>query len=299
MKNIPLWLGGTLLAFLVFVAFVGPHLPFIDADLSKERSRWVMKNGEEKLVLPAFKPSSKNLLGTDKEGVDNLSRLVVGAKETILFVLAIAAVRYIIAVPLGIMARRKTGFCHRLITFWNQLFSYMPPVFASALLLALPFLLFAQYRLAWAILILASVEVGRVAVTVQEQAYKMSREPYMEASSALGLRTRTLTKNYYVPIMFPEMVVNFCLDMGKVLLLLGQLAIVNIFLGHEWKEVDYYTMEFVETGLNWATILARHRTDIFLGKFEYVFYPACAMMIAIVTFNLLAEGLRRRFQVRG
>lgn len=299
MKNVPLWLGSVLLAFLAFVAFVGPYLPFIDKDLNKEPSRWVMKNGEEKLTLPAYEPSAKNPLGTDKRGVDNLSKLVVGAKDTILLVLAISAVRYIVAIPLGLAARRKTGFFHRLITFWNQLFSYMPPVFASALLLALPFLLFAQHRIAWAVLVLACVEVGRVAVTVQEQAYQMSKEPYMEASAALGLRTRTLTKNYYIPIMFPETIVNFCLDMGKAMLLLGQLAIVNIFLSHEWKEVNYYLMQFVETGYNWATMLANHRSEIFLGKFEFVFYPACAMMFAIVTFNLFAEGLRRRYQVKG
>lgn len=151
----------------------------------------------------------------------------------------------------------------------------------------------------WAILILASVEAGRVAITIQQQAHKMASEPYMEAGTALGLRTRTLTKNYYIPVMFPEVIVNFCLDMGKVMLLLGQLAIVNIFLGHEWKEVNYYVMEFVETGYNWATILSKNRADIWLGKFQFVVYPAFAMMLLIITFNLLGEGLRRRYQVKG
>ncbi len=299
MKNIPLWIGGTLLAFFVFVMLAGPYMPFIDKDLKQETSRWVMKDGKQKLTLPPYKPSPKNWLGSDKRGVDNLSKLVVTAKDTILLVLTITSVRYAIGVPLGLIARKKKGFIHRFITFWNQLCSYLPPVFASALLLALPFFLFSQQRMGWAILILASVEAGRVAITIQQQAHKMASEPYMEAGTALGLRTRTLTKNYYIPVMFPEVIVNFCLDMGKVMLLLGQLAIVNIFLGHEWKEVNYYVMEFVETGYNWATILSKHRADIWLGKFQFVVYPAFAMMLLIITFNLLGEGLRRRFQVKG
>lgn len=299
MKNFPLWIGSILLAFFVFVMLAGPYMPFIDKDLKKEPSRWVMKDGKQKLTLPPYKPSSKNWLGSDKRGGDNLSKLVVTAKDTILLVLAITAVRYAIGVPLGLIARKKKGFTHRFITFWNQLCSYLPPVFASALLLALPFFLFSQQRMGWAILILASVEAGRVAITIQQQAHKMASEPYMEAGTALGLRTRTLTKNYYIPVMFPEVIVNFCLDMGKVMLLLGQLAIVNIFLGHEWKEVNYYVMEFVETGYNWATILSKHRADIWLGKFQFVVYPAFAMMLLIITFNLLGEGLRRRFQVKG
>ncbi|MGY5346289.1 ABC transporter permease subunit [Paenibacillus glucanolyticus] len=299
MKNFPLWIGGILLAFFVFVMLAGPYMPFIDKDLKNEPSRWVMKDGKQKLTLPPYKPSSKNWLGSDKRGVDNLSKLVVTAKDTILLVLAITAARYAIGVPLGLIARKKKGFTYQFITFWNQMCSYLPPVFASALLLALPFFLFSQQRMGWAILILASVEAGRVAITIQQQAHKMASEPYMEAGTALGLRTRTLTKNYYIPVMFPEVIVNFCLDMGKVMLLLGQLAIVNIFLGHEWKEVNYYVMEFVETGYNWATILSKNRADIWLGKFQFVVYPAFAMMLLIITFNLLGEGLRRRFQVKG
>ncbi|MGV2788414.1 ABC transporter permease, partial [Clostridium perfringens] len=60
-----------------------------------------------------------------------------------------------------------------------------------------------------------------------------------------------------------------------------------------------YVMEFVETGYNWATILSKNRADIWLGKFQFVVYPAFAMMLLIITFNLLGEGLRRRFQVKG
>lgn len=224
---------------------------------------------------------------------------MVATKETILLVIIIALTRYMIAIPLGLMARKMKGVSHQIITVLNQMFSYLPPVFSSALLLAIPYFLFSQHRIAWAIFILAVVEVGRVAYTTQHQVNKMGQELYMEASTALGLRTRTLTKHYFIPNLFPEVVVNFFIDMGKVMLLIGQLAIMNIFLGHEWKEVNYYTMEFVETGYNWATILAKHRHEIFLGKFEFIFYPASAMMFAIIAFNLFGEGLRRRFQLKG
>lgn len=64
---------------------------------------------KQKLTLPPYKPSSKNWLGSDKRGVDNLSKLVVTAKDTILLVLAITAVRYAIGVPLGLIARKKRG----------------------------------------------------------------------------------------------------------------------------------------------------------------------------------------------
>lgn len=85
----------------------GPYMPFIDKDLNKEPSRWVMKDGKQKLTLPPYKPSPKNWLGSDKRGVDNLSKLVVTAKDTILLVLTITSVRYAIGVSLGLIARKK------------------------------------------------------------------------------------------------------------------------------------------------------------------------------------------------
>ncbi|MGG1877434.1 ABC transporter permease subunit [Paenibacillus cisolokensis] len=296
MKNVPLWLGGFLIAFLLFVAFIGPYLPMIDMELNQERSRWVT---EDKLALPAFKPSAKNWLGTDKNGVDNLSKLVVAAKSTLFMVTAIAVVRYLIGVPLGLLARKKRGFFHSLVSFMEQIFSFMPPIFAAALLLAIPFFLFTEHRIAWAIVILAAVEAGRVATTVQEQANQLSREPFMEAGIALGLTSRKLMRNYYLPALVPQLIVNFCMDMGKAMLLLGQLAIIGIFISHEWKEVEEYTMQFVETGVNWATLLSSNRMDIYLGKMEFVIYPAGAMMLAIIAFNLFGEGLRRHFQLKG
>ncbi|MCM3786002.1 ABC transporter permease subunit [Neobacillus mesonae] len=294
-KNFPLWLGSALLLFLLFIMFIGPYLPFIDRELSQERYRMDASN---KLELPAFAPSTDNWIGTDKKGVDNLSKLVLAAKETILLVVVITLVRYAIGIPLGLLSRKKKGFFHQLINVMHQCFSFLPPVFSTALLLAIPFLLFADLRLFWSVLIIAIVEAGRVAYTIQQQTIHLSREAYMEAGIALGLSSRTLIKNYYIPALTPELIINFCIDLGKVMLLIGQLSIISIFLSHEWREVDYYTNEFVQTGLNWAALLASHRHEIFLSNFGFVFYPAFAMMLTIVTFNLLGEGLRRYYQSR-
>lgn len=296
-KNVPLWIGTGLLFFLLFVMFAGPHLPMIDKDLKRETSRWVDKPGG-KLEMPAFAPSAKNLLGSDKKGVDNLSKLVMAAKETIYIILGITAIRYAIGVPLGLLARKKKGFFHFVVALLNQMFSYLPSIFSVVLLLALPVLLFSPNRLFWSLFILAIVEAGRVAVTVQAKADRISRETYVEAGEALGLSSKRMIRAYYIPDMLPELIVNFCADLGKVTVLLGQLAVLNIFLDQKWMEVNYYTMQFVNTQFNWATLISTHRTEIYMGKFAFVFYPACAMMLAVLTFNLLGEGLRRKFQLK-
>lgn len=293
-KNIPLWIGTSLLAILVFIMFAGPYLPFIDPNLEKETSRWV----GEKLVLPAYSPSPDNLLGSDKKGVDNLSKLVVSAKETIYIIITVGVIRYLIGVPLGLLSRKKKGISHFIVTLMNQVFSYLPPIFSAILLMAFPVLLFATHRLYWVLVILAVVEAGRVAVTVQAKACQISKELYVEAGTALGLSSKRMLRKYYVPGMLPEFLVSFCTDLGKVTLLLGQLAVLSIFLDQKWVETDYYTWQFVNTQFNWSTLIADHRVEIRRAKFAFVFYPAFALMFTMLTFNLLGEGFRRKFRLR-
>ncbi|TVX86799.1 ABC transporter permease [Paenibacillus agilis] len=293
MRNLPLWIGGTMLAFLLFVMFAGPHLPFIDKELTPEKHRW--NADRTKLTMPPYKPSEKNPLGSDKAGVDNLSKLVVGAKTTVLFVLAVTLVRYLIAVPLGLLARKQKGFTYSVVTSMNQVFSFLPALFFAALLLSSPWIQYGDYRLLKVITILALLEVGRAAYVIQQQTYQLSYEPYMEAGTSLGLSNKRLAVGYYWPALLPEVLINFCIDVGKVMLLVGQLGVLSIFLTHDWVEVSQYTMQFLNSSTDWMSLLGEHRKDIMYKKFGFIFFPALAIMYVILTFNILGEGLRRYF----
>lgn len=296
-KNAPLWIGTGMLLLLLFIMYVGPHLPMIDQELNRETSRWADKPGG-KLLLPAFAPSEQNWLGTDKKGVDNLSKVVLAAQGTLYLILMVTVLRYVIGVPLGLLARRKNGFFYQLIMLLNQVFSYLPSIFSVILLLALPSLLFSPNRFFWALFVLAVVEAGRVAITVQAKAERISKETYMEAGEALGLSMKRKLRAYYIPAMLPELIVNFCADIGKVTVLLGQLAVMDIFINQEWKEVGVHTMQFVNTSFNWTTLISDHRLEIFRSKFDFVFYPALGLMLIVLTFNLLGEGLRRKYFIK-
>ena len=293
MKNKTLCLGLIMFTLLLFVAFIGPYLPFIDQELTPVKHRWT---ADEHLMLPPYPPSELNWLGSDSKGVDNLSKLVLGTKETVFVIFAIAIIRYLIAVPLGLLSYKKKGIFHIITSSLNQIFSYLPTIFSAVLLINLPFLLLTPYRIYGVILILAFLEVGRVSYIVQEQTNAVSRQPFMEAGTVLGLSKLRLIKSYYLPAIGPELIVNFCMDLGKAALLIGQLGILGIFLSHEWVEVNAMTMKFMNTSLNWVSLLSEHRADIYVSKFGFIFYPAFAIMYVILTFNVMGEGIRRHFQ---
>jgi len=285
-----------MLAIIIIVMYFGAFFPKVDPTLAEVKHRW---NENNRLMLPRYAPSDVNILGSDRNGVDNFSKLIIGTKETIYLIVGIALVRYLIGIPLGLLSYRNKGFFHMITSCWNQIFSYLPTFFSAALLLSIPYFLFNSYRMIWVVLILAILEAGRVAYVIQQQSNKLSKELFVEAGHALGLNPLRLAKSCYLPALLPETIVNFCMDVGKVALLIGQLGIIGIFLSQNWVEIGFFTMRITNTSSNWINVLADHRSDIYLSKFAFIFFPALAIMYTICTFNILGEGLRKHFNRRG
>ena len=97
-KNYSLIFGLIFLFFIFMIIFLGQYFPFVD----KELTRTSMIKTDEGIMIPPFPPMKGYILGSDNNGVDVLSRLVIGAKETFLIVLTIVIIRYLIAIPLGV-----------------------------------------------------------------------------------------------------------------------------------------------------------------------------------------------------
>jgi len=291
-RNYHLWIGGVMALLLMMLAVAGPHLPFVDSKLEPQRLLFPQGGGVMKAPFP---PSEQFPLGSDRDGRDMLSMLVLGARETLLLILGITLIRYLIAVPLGLLGYKNKGFLSVLIHGWNQLFSSLPVIFMAILLLSLPlFLVYNENRFYWVIAIIALVDVGRVSYVVQQQAHQLSKKPFMEAGITLGVRPFGMLKNYYLTNLAPEIATNFCIDIGRVALLIGQLAIFKIFVSQEFVQTAYGMMELVNTSLEWGTIIKDARRDV-LKAFWIPFFPALALAYTIFTFNILGEGLRKYF----
>ncbi|GGA31399.1 ABC transporter permease [Paenibacillus physcomitrellae] len=288
-KNYIFWVGCGLLSLLLGIAVLGPVLPFINMTPILSR---VTENGH--VTIPPYPYSPKNWLGVDKYGVDNLSRVVVGTRETLFIAGSIAILRYVIGIPLGLLARKKRGVPQLVLSVLNRTFSYLPALVAAALFMSLPLIYGRELRTFWIVLFLAFIEVGRVAYLVQQQSSSLSREPYMEAGIALGLNPLRLAKSYYIPGLLPEIIVNFFIDFGKAVLLIGQLGVLGIFIAQRYST----WAGLLNTSNDWGTMLAQHISEISVSRFGFVMIPAAAILFACLTLNLFAEGLRQVFNRR-
>lgn len=294
MRNWHLIIGTILLSFLLIGTLIGPYFSYIKEGLKE--NRMVMEDG--KFQRAPFPPSSQHFLGTDHDGRVLFSILIAGAKDTILLIFAITIIRYVLSLVLVLLSFIWKQPFTWLINWWNQLSSGLPIIFASILFITLPIFTFSPNRVVWVVIILALVELGRVSYIMQQKILSISRTPFVEAGITIGSGPVRFFKDYYIPNLLPDLIVNFCIDLGRVALLLGQLGIFSIFVTQLFVQTSYGFGELRNTSLNWPTLLGEARGDL-LKAFWIPFFTASAITYLILTFNILGEGLRRYFEKGG
>ncbi|KPB05937.1 ABC transporter permease [Bacillus sp. CHD6a] len=291
-KNTALWTGGFFLVLLILVAVFGSSFSYVKEGLEGKRLIFPEAGG---IVSAPFPPSADYPLGSDHEGRNMVSLLVMGAKDTLLLIFLITSIRYVVGVVLGAIASLGGSVISNVLNVWDQIFSSMPVIFFAILAFNLPLLIYAENRFWIVIFSIALVEVGRVGVTVRDQLMHVKTKPYIDAARTVGVTNFGLAKNHFLPSLLPTMLVNFCFDIGRVALIIGQLGIFSIFITMQFVEVPPGGMfQLVNTSFNWPTILGDARKDIYTA----VWIPAAAaiaIMYVILTFNILGEGLRSHF----
>ncbi|WP_223702202.1 ABC transporter permease [Sutcliffiella deserti] len=283
--------GSIMLFILVFLTFIGPFVPYVKEGIEGARVHFPEPGVIETAPFP---PSADFPTGSDREGRNLLSVLVVGAKDTLMIIIFITVIRYFFGILLGMIASFKGRFISNLLYVWDQTFSSLPVIFFAVLFFNLPLLLFMENRFWVVIFSIALVEVGRVGVLMKDQILQIKNKPFIDAGVTIGMKPIGLSANYYLPNLLPSLVVNFCFDMGRVALIIGQLGILSIFVTQEFVQLASGYSEIRNTSFNWPTLLGEARKDIYTALWIPM-NAAVAIMYLIFTFNILGEGLRRYF----
>ncbi|WP_043929877.1 ABC transporter permease subunit [Bacillus sp. EB01] len=290
--NWRLWLGAFFLVIVALVAVFGSYFPFVDTEL---KELGALKTEEGKFVLPPFPPMDGYPLGSNHKGVDILSLIIMGAGETLLIVLAIVVVRYVFAVPLAVAAF-YSKFMEVAMHAWQQLFSFMPPIFFVSFFAMLPFIFFSEIRPVWFVLVLALLEGGRVAEIIHEHMKQTEKRPYIEAGIVAGCTPYKMFRNYYLPVVIPNIIVLVINDIGRILFLISQLGIIHIFINHTFiSQESRFLYDVVNTSHAWPTLFMTILDDVRIYRW-IPFSAIAAIGLTILFLNLFAGGLQRYFE---
>lgn len=292
-----------LAAVVLFGSFMKPY------ELNPEKTIQMEKrivDGKEKYVTPPFHPDSRFWLGTDHRGFDMLSLVLNGAKYTLGYALAITASRFALALPLG-MAAGVRGKGRKTIGVLQVVFSAVPPLLFvlpalsgvyNALLIPLglppgnPNVFFFAV---FAYVLITLVGVFPLAHHTAERAAFYNGKPFVSASKTMGAGSGRIIFRHILPHMHRELVFTFLTELTQVLFLMGQLAVMGIFIFGGAKfdfDPDPYSILLTQTG-EWCSILSYGAVMIRLYPW-IVFSAGGAFAASILIIQFFLSELRGR-----
>ncbi|MGE8203949.1 ABC transporter permease subunit [Heyndrickxia sp. NPDC080065] len=291
MKNWSLLIGSILFSMIIFLGLAAPHLPFVDSKLTQHL---LSQDDNGRPIVPAFAPSEDFPLGSNYQGVDLLSLLLMGTNETLIIIFSIAILRYALAIPLGIGAY-YFQLIRAILSGWNQLFSYLPPIFFVGMMVGIPFIMFSKFHALWMIFLIAIIEVGRVADIFLKNMESTSEKPFVESGIVAGCTRMTMFRKYLWPHLQPHIFTNFFNDLGRILFLIAQLGVFSIFISHEFITNLDRGYDTVNSSIAWPTHLASIIRNIW-GQSWIPISGITIITITLFSLHLIANGLERYFQ---
>jgi len=242
--------------------------------LSAALAPWLAPHdpARQSLIEKRAKPGGKFLLGADEFGRDILSRVIYGSRVALLVGLLSAAIAVVGGLLLGTFAGYAGGWLDAVL------------MRAIEILLAFPYLLLALAIVAMlgpgALNTTIAVGIwGVPAVTriVRGSVLALRETEYVGAARALGAPAPALLRRHILPNVLPGLIVYATLFMANAILLEAALS----FLG----------LGVQPPTASWGLMVSTGR-DVLLVAPHVATVPGVAIMVAVLAFNLVGDGLR-------
>ena len=223
-------------------------------------------------------PSSQHWFGTDQVGRDVYTRVVFGARTSLLIVFSVLSLSVLIGVTLGVIAGYAGGWIRDLVMRVTDVFLAFP-----ALLLSLALCIVLEPDLKTAILAITVTWWPWYTRLAAGVAASISGRAYMDAVRALGVSPTRAVLRHVLPNSLTPVIVQLSLDAGGIILTAAALS----FLG----------LGAQEPTAEWGLMVSQGQ-DLFTTAYWVSLYPGLAILIAAFAFNMLGEGMRTALDPR-
>ncbi len=285
-RNRAFAVGGILVLILavivVFGPLLSPHNPYSTQGL-------ITIDGV--LTRPPLAPSATYPWGTDALGRDMQSLILSGAQQTIMLVIIVVAARFGLGVFLGAIAGWRSGSrVDRAILGLADIIAAFPN-----LLLAMILILALGIRQGMSTFLIALAFIGwdEIMQFVRSKVNALRGEQFVESAVASGAGTARIINTHIMPNLFGSLISLMALEMGAVLMLLGELGFLSIFVGGgSMIELPGVPPQLFSDVPEWGALLSNIRYQA--RAYPWIgFYTMAAFFLAILAFNLFGEGVRQ------
>ena len=240
----------------IFANQLAPYSPYV-GDLRTTR------------LLP---PSAAHWFGTDDQGRDILSRVIFGARITLVVVVMVA----LLAAPIGLVVGTVAGYAGGLI---DAALMRVTDIFLAfpRLILALAFVAALGPGIENAVIAIALTSWPPYARIARAETLTIRRSEYIEAIEIMGASKWRIVLRHIMPLCVSSVIVRVTLDMAGIIITAAGLGFLG--LGAQPPSPE------------WGAMIANGRLYV-LDQWWVAAAPGAAIFIVSLGFNLLGDGLR-------
>jgi peptide/nickel transport system permease protein len=257
-KNPSIAIGGFLVLLMVFIAVFAPLLWTVDPTAISTARRTRV-------------PSELYWFGTDMLGRDIYSRVVYGARVSLVVGFSVATLASVAGLIVGMVSgfvRWADGIIMRVIDGMMSI----PPILLAIALMAL-----TRGSVQNVIIAITVAEIPRVARLVRGVVLSLREQPYVDAAIAAGTRTPMIIFRHILPNTLAPMSVQATYICASAMIIEAILS----FIGAGVPPIIP----------SWGNIMADGRA-LWQAKPFIVFFPAIFLSLTVLAVNLLGDGLR-------
>jgi len=239
----------------LFAPFLAPYDPY-----------------DQNLQIRYQQPSTDYWLGTDPLGRDELSRIIFGTRASLQVGLIAVGIAAVIGIALGLLAGYFNGFVNTIIMRLIDTLMAIPP-----LILALTFAAVLGGGLNSLMISVGIAMVPTYCRLTCSLTLSTKENDYIMAGYAMGASAQRIMLKHLLPNIFPPLIVLITLNMGQAILIEAALS----FLG----------LGIAPPGAAWGSMVKAGYRDLLTNPI-LSFAPGLCIMLVVMAFNILGDGLR-------
>lgn len=268
--------GMVILAILMFLAitaqWIAPYSPILSM-LDANPPQSIQKRSSPCIHAFGCSPDQpQHIMGTDGNIRDEFSRMLYGARLSLAIGLSTVTFAIVIGTVLGALAGYFGGRIDNVIMRIMDVLLAFP-----SLLLAIAIVTVLGPGLINALLAIGIVSIPAYARVVRGSVLSIREMDYVSASRALGGNTYEILFRRIMPNALTPLIVQGTLGIASAILDAAALSFLGLGAQPPTPE--------------WGSMLGAERNQVFTAP-HLVFYPGLAIMLTVLAFNLLGDGLR-------
>lgn len=217
-------------------------------------------------------PGALHWLGTDQLGRDTLSRLMVGARASVMVGVVAVAIGLVLGVPLGLLAAARRGWVDEVLGRTVDLTFAFPAILSAILITAV-----LGPGAVNAILAIGIFNIAVFARVARGAAMVVYGRDFIRAAQALGRSRRAIALGHVLPNMMNALIVQATIQFA--IAILAEAALGYLGLGTR------------PPAASWGRMLLDAQTLLAQAPLQAIF-PGIAIAIAVLGLNLIGDGLR-------